>query len=50
MFIGVALILVGALFLLERLDIIEEGVWRYWPVLLIALGASVIFDRFRSRD
>jgi predicted membrane protein len=37
--IGFLIVLVGVLFLLDNLDIIELGdVFRYWPVLIIALG------------
>ena len=44
---GVALILVGAAFLLMNLDIIDIGhLVRYWPVILIAVGLRlVIRDR-----
>ena len=49
MFLGLIVILVGLVLLLERLEIIEGGFSTYWPVLLIALGASMIFDRLRQR-
>lgn len=44
---GVVLILVGATFLLMNLDIIDIGhLFRYWPVILIAVGLRlVIRDR-----
>jgi hypothetical protein len=39
---GIALIALGVLFQLDRLDIIEFGrvVNRYWPVIIIAVGAA----------
>lgn len=42
---GVILILVGGLFLLPRfgVDIDVGEIWRYWPVLLIIAGLSIIF-------
>ena len=46
MFIGILLILLGILMLLTRLDLIPGGVWDYfWPVIVIALGGSIIFRR-----
>ena len=42
----VVLIAAGAIFLLHNLEIIRIGhLVRYWPVLLIALGVYMIFDR-----
>lgn len=49
MLIGVLLVIVGVVLLLERLDIIEGGLGTYWPLLLVAVGAAMIFDRFRGR-
>ena len=49
MFLGLVVILIGVILLLERLNIIEGGFSTYWPVLLIALGASMIYDRLRQR-
>ena len=40
MFIGLALIAIGAILLLERLGVIEGGLGQYWPALLIAIGVS----------
>jgi len=46
MFIGILLLLIGALLLLDKLGIIYGDFWDYlWPVALIALGASMIFER-----
>lgn len=36
---GLIMILVGAIFLLERFDYLSMGqVWRLWPMILIAIG------------
>lgn len=45
---GVLLVLIGVLFLLDSLDIIEGvGFRELWPVILIALGVAIIYDRVR---
>lgn len=49
MFLGIVIIFVGAILLLERLDIIEGGFSTYWPVLLIALGISIVANQLRRR-
>lgn len=44
MFFGMLLLILGALMLLNRFDIITGGVWDYfWPVVVIAIGVSMIF-------
>ena len=49
MFVGILLILLGALMLLERLDIITGSIWGYfWPIAVIALGASMLFKRRKT--
>ncbi len=46
MFVGFALLVAGVLLLLAELDIISGGFWDYfWPIVLIALGAKIIFDK-----
>ncbi|MEX2373493.1 MAG: DUF5668 domain-containing protein [Dehalococcoidia bacterium] len=48
MALGVLLVVIGLLFLLDSLDLIEGvGFGELWPVLLIALGAAIIYDRVR---
>jgi len=43
---GIGLILMGVLMLLHTLDILDfEYVARYWPVLLIAAGAYMLYSR-----
>ena len=52
MFIGILLLLFGVLLLLDQLGIIYGDFWDYlWPVALIALGGSMIFEhRKKSTD
>jgi predicted membrane protein len=40
------LVLLGCVFLLTTNDILEwDEIWRYWPVILILIGFSIIFQR-----
>ena len=42
-FPGLVLIAVGAVFLLDNLDLLETGqVLRFWPVLLIGFGVRLL--------
>jgi hypothetical protein len=45
----VILIVVGALFLAETLDLADFGNWfnDYWPMLIVAVGVPKLFDRER---
>lgn len=46
--LGVLLVLIGGLFLLDSLDLIEGvGFGELWPVILIAVGVAIIYDRLR---
>ena len=46
---AVALIIIGAVFLLNTLDIVElRHVLRFWPVLLIALGVNMLHSRMSN--
>lgn len=43
---GVGLVLLGALLTLDRLQVIDAAVsFRFWPVVLIALGGWIVFER-----
>lgn len=43
---GVVLILIGLLLLLQNLGILQWGsLWKFWPVILIAVGISMIMPR-----
>jgi len=47
---GLGILLFGVLLTLDNLDIIEVGdYWRFWPVLLIGLGLSHLFNRGECR-
>lgn len=48
---GIILVLIGASFLLEELGIIYFGdiIRFYWPIILILLGLSGLFDRRSSK-
>ena len=50
MFWGLAVLLIGLILLLERLNVIEGGLSKYWPVLLVALGATMVVNWWRERD
>ena len=47
----VLFILVGALLLLNTLDIVDWAIWpkvvRLWPVLVIGFGANLLIQHFR---
>jgi len=46
---AVALIIVGAVFLLNTLDVVElRQILRFWPVLLIALGVNMLHSRMSN--
>ena len=48
---AVALIALGVLLLLHTLDLLDiEYVLRYWPVLLIAAGAYLLYGRITGHD
>ena len=50
MFIGVLLLILGVLMLLNKLGVIHGGVWDYfWPVAIIALGASMLVSAKKKR-
>ncbi len=45
---GVVLILIGTLFLLDHLNIVHvDAFWRFWPLLLIALGLAKFVNEGR---
>ena len=46
MFVGVVLIVVGAIALAQRFDIITGSVWSYaWPAIIIILGLHMLWGR-----
>jgi uncharacterized membrane protein HdeD (DUF308 family) len=47
---GVILIGLGALFMLDQFDLFEiDELWRFWPVILIVIGAVQIISPRRDR-
>jgi hypothetical protein len=47
--VGIAMTAVGTVLMLDTLDLVNaRDVARYWPVLLIMFGASVVFQAFRG--
>jgi hypothetical protein len=45
---GLLLVVVGLLFLIDSLNLFEGvGFGELWPILLIAIGAAIIYDRVR---
>ena len=49
MWIGLVVIAIGLVLLLEQLGVIEGGLAKFWPVLLIAFGAGLIFNSIKSK-
>ncbi len=48
MFFGLALVIVGIIFLLEKLGIISGSIWGYvWPSLVILLGLFMVLGKRR---
>lgn len=47
---GVFWIIVGSFWFLDRLDILYFSIWDLWPLILVALGASLIWRPSRSRQ
>ena len=46
MFFGIILIVVGAVFLAQNLNLISGNVWgTLWPIILIALGAGSLLKK-----
>lgn len=47
---GLGLILLGVLLLLQNLGLFSwESLWKFWPVVLIAAGLSLLFPQKNSR-
>jgi len=47
MALGVVLVVIGAIFLLESLDLIDYGINELWPLILIAIGLVIVYERLR---
>ncbi|MFZ5823136.1 MAG: LiaI-LiaF-like domain-containing protein [Bacillota bacterium] len=47
---GLILILLGVLLLLQNLGLFSwESLWKFWPVVLIGAGLSLLFPQQNSR-
>ena len=42
---GSALVFFGIVLLLQKLNIIDELAWSFWPVVLIVVGIAIIVKR-----
>jgi hypothetical protein len=50
MVIGLVIIAVGVIALLVNAGVLSGSVWEYaWPAILIIIGLSFVFGRFRRR-
>ena len=50
MFVGVLLLLLGALMLMDKFGLLRGDAWYYfWPLAVIALGVSLVFDSTRNK-
>ena len=47
LFTGIVMILMGVVFMLEQFDVVGFGeiMSLYWPMIIVFLGASKLFDR-----
>ena len=48
MALGLVLVIIGAIFLMESLGIIEAGIRELWPLILIGVGLLILYGRARS--
>lgn len=51
-FWGIFLVFIGGIFLLENFDIIDFNwsyIWHFWPVILILIGANLLFKNSKSQ-
>jgi hypothetical protein len=49
MALGIVLVMIGAIFLLESLGVTDIGIRELWPLILIAVGLMILFERARRR-
>jgi hypothetical protein len=50
MFVGMLLLLLGALMLLDKFGLLAGDAWDYfWPLAVIALGVSMVFGSTRKK-
>jgi len=47
---GIALIIIGAVFLLETFHVeVWRTIWRLWPLIIVAWGASKLYYGLKER-
>jgi hypothetical protein len=44
---GVVLVIVGLIFLGESMGITDAGIRELWPLILIAMGGVILYERLR---
>lgn len=44
---GVVLVIIGLIFLAESLGVTEFGIRELWPLILIGVGAVILYERLR---
>ncbi len=50
MVFGAIILAVGVIAILDKTGVVSGSVWDYtWPVILVIIGLSIIFGRFRRR-
>lgn len=49
MALGIVLVIIGAIFLLEPLGITTLGFRELWPLVLIAVGLMILYERVRRQ-
>ena len=42
---GSLIVLLGLVFFLNNIGVIPQEIWKYWPLILVFLGASFIFSQ-----
>jgi predicted membrane protein len=47
---GAFWVLVGGLWLLDKLNVIYFSIWDLWPLILVVIGASMIWGRSRGQS
>ena len=47
---GIVFSLVGILWLLSNLRVIRFSIWDYWPLILVAIGASMVWQAFARKS
>ena len=46
---GVVLVVLGVVLLLESLGVTDAGIREWWPLILIGIGAVIMYERVRRQ-